>query len=795
MNAKLTRWMLIISLLLLTSTAHADPASPLIHDLRISQIYGGGGTSGAALKSDFVELYNHSDSAIDLSGWSLQYASAAANNWSVTPLGPVVIAPYGYLLVKMAEGSGGSDAGTALAQPDVVGSINLSSRSGKVALVEAVATISGFGDPAIRDFVGYGSANDFEGSGPAPGFSNTTGAARKSGGCIDADDNAADFDSVDPAPRNSQSPGTVCGLRLRDIQADRHLSPYAGFIARDLPGVITVVRPSGFYLQDPEPDRRVSTAEALFVRTAEVSGLFPGDALLVTGLVQETRDEFNPAELTVTTLISPTISLQSQANPLPPPVILGLNGRVPPHQVIDDDANGDVETSGIFNATVDGIDFWESLEGMLVQVENALIVGPNSSGVIAVVGDGGALASGLSPRGALVIGPDDFNPERIFVNPLFQTLPRLHVGQRFSAPISGPLDYVNGNFVIQAVGLPAALPFDLPPELAPAALSDQLSVATFNVKNLGPDDGPAAFAALAAAIVDNLDAPDLLALQEVQDNSGAADDGVVDAALTLGLLIDAIAAAGGPAYDFRQINPRNHGDGGQPGGNIRVAFLFRSDRGLTFVDRPGGDAVTPTFVVAGGFGPELTLSPGRIDPANPAFFNSRRSLAGEFRFRGRTIFVIANHFNSRIGDTPLFGRWQPPQLSSEPGRIAKAQVIHAFVAGLLDLDPAARVIVLGDFNDFHFAPALQTLAGDKLHPLSFDLPATERYSYIYEGNAQMIDHILVSDSLYAAQPEIDVVHINPEYAVADQFTDHDPVLARFILPDLTEVLFIPLMRR
>ena len=159
----------------------------------------------------------------------------------------------------------------------------------------------------------------------------------------------------------------------------------------------------------------------------------------------------------------------------------------------------------------------------------------------------------------------------------------------------------------------------------------------------------------------NLRSPDLVSLEEVQDDNGPANDATTDATLTYRALIAAIRLAGGPEYDFRQIDPVDDQDGGEPGGNIRVGFLFRTDRGLSFVDRPGGTPTTSTEVLGAGNGARLSASPGRIDPTNPAFNNSRKPLAGEFRFRGRTVFAIANHFNSKGGDDPLFGRFQPPQ--------------------------------------------------------------------------------------------------------------------------------------
>jgi predicted extracellular nuclease len=140
--------------------------------------------------------------------------------------------------------------------------------------------------------------------------------------------------------------------------------------------------------------------------------------------------------------------------------------------------------------------------------------------------------------------------------------------------------------------------------------------------------------------------PDIIALQEIQDNNGATNDGTVDTSLTYQTLIAAIQTAGGPVYDWRDIAPVDLVDGGEPGGNIRVGFLFRTDRGLNFVNPPGGDAITATSVSLGDNGVELSINPGRIDPLNDAFLDSRKPLAAEFLYNGHTLVVIANHLNS-----------------------------------------------------------------------------------------------------------------------------------------------------
>jgi len=295
------------------------------------------------------------------------------------------------------------------------------------------------------------------------------------------------------------------------------------------------------------------------------------------------------------------------------------------------------------------------------------------------------------------------------------------------------------------------------------------------VENLDPGDPPDKFDRLAAGIVTRLAAPDIVALEEIQDNNGPINDSVVSADATLLKFTDAIAAAGGPRYQWRQINPVDDADGGEPGGNIRVGFLFNPAR-VTLVDRPGGDAESPVGVVAGPNGkPRLTVSPGRIDPLSSAWLNSRKPLVGEFVFNDKTVFVVANHFNSKGGDQPLTSRFQPPQRETEAQRLQQATDVREFVGQLQAVKADANIVVLGDINDFEFSPAVAKLTeGGALVDLVTTLPAGERYSYVFQGNSQTLDHILVGGRFKSVA--YDVVHINAEFF--DQASDHDPQVVR-----------------
>ena len=589
------------------------------------------------------------------------------------------------------------------------------------------------------------------------------------------------------APSNPTFGSTAeVSLEIHDIQGAGHRSPHVGQPVTTT-GIVIAKSSNGFWIQDPEPDTDPATSEGLFVFGTAAAGLVAvGDLVHVSGTVAEFRaGGSTSANLTTTELASPILAVQSHGNALPAPTIIGTGGRIPPTTVIEDDASDSVETSGVFDPATDGIDFYESLEGMLVQVNNAVAVGPrNSFGEIPVLADDGAGASLRTLRGGIVIRPTDFNPERIILDDVLAATPMAKVGDHFSTVV-GVMDYSFGNFKLLVTATPTLADGGLTRETTRVPADYEIAAGTYNVENLAPTSG-VAVARHADIIVNHLRSPDLFAIEEIQDNSGLANDGVTDASVTWSVLIQAIQAAGGPLYQYRQIDPVNNQDGGVPGGNIRTGFLFRIDRGLEFIDRPGGDATTPAMVVSTPSGPQLSVSPGRIDPGNVAWSSPegvRKPLVGEFRARGKKLFVIANHWKSKTQDNPLFGRFQPPVRGTEAQRNAEAQVVRDFVSEILALDPNANVIVLGDLNDFQFSDALTTLKGSgdlELHALIETLEESERYTYVFDGNSQVLDHILFSDNLFTHfQFEYAVVHVNSEFP--DQASDHEPQVVRLDL--------------
>jgi endonuclease G, mitochondrial len=246
------------------------PAPPAPTTLVISQIYGGGGNSGATYKNDFVEIFNNGTQTVTFSNWSVQYASSAGTSWQRTPISGT-LQPGQYYLVQLAAGSGGTEN---LPTPDTIGTINMSGTSGKVALVKNNTSLSGScptGDPNVLDFVGYGGANCFEGSSPAPTLSNTTAATRSRGGCRDTNFNGANFVEAAPAPRNSASALNACPAGDPSPEVYQ-TTPSGGATSASLTGNIAI-----------DFDEAVDVVGNWYQISCTKSGLHPATANAATG--------------------------------------------------------------------------------------------------------------------------------------------------------------------------------------------------------------------------------------------------------------------------------------------------------------------------------------------------------------------------------------------------------------------------------------------------------------------------------------------------------------------------------
>ncbi|MBF2014119.1 MAG: choice-of-anchor I family protein [Rivularia sp. T60_A2020_040] len=568
-------------------------------------------------------------------------------------------------------------------------------------------------------------------------------------------------------------------VKIYDIQGAAHTSPLVGESVTTT-GIVTAVDRNGFYLQDATGDGNNATSDAIFVFTSSAPTVTVGDDIEVSGTVRESFPGGAATGNLSTTQIggSPTVTVKSSGNTLPTATIIGAGGRIPPTENIDDDAFGTIAGKGNFDPDTDGIDFFESLEAMLVTAKDAVAVaGTNRFREIFTVVDDGTDATGISQRGTLNISPDDFNPERVQIQQNTEiltgfTIPQVDTGAKLG-DVTGVVGYGFGNFEIYPTQSFTVTPATIQPKTTTIeGDADKLTVASYNVLNLDPNDADGdtdvadgRFDAIATQIVSNLKTPDIIGLQEVQDNTGSTNDGVTAADQTLQQLVDAIAAAGGPTYSFIDNTfISNNTSGGQPGGNIRTAFLYNSDR-VNLVD-----------------GSVATIQ-------DTAFAGSRLPLVAKFTFNGEEVTVVNNHFSSKGGSAPILGVQQPFEARQEEvavngsldERQAQAQAVKGYVDGILAADANSNVVVLGDFNEFEFVSPVTTLA-ESLTNLTETVPEDERYTFNFQGNSQSLDHILVSANL-ADNAEFDIVHVNSEFAeTAQRASDHDPLVASLSIP-------------
>lgn len=242
--------------------------------------------------------------------------------------------------------------------------------------------------------------------------------------------------------------------------------------------------------------------------------------------------------------------------------------------------------------------------------------------------------------------------------------------------ITGVVTYAFGFYRIlplTRVSVAASQEPRLPPptSLTTDGACSGLTIGSYNVENFWPGD-TAHVLAVAQHIVEYLKTPDLIFLQEVQDDNGETNDGTVSADLSLSALSDAVRALSGAAYNYTYISPVNNQDGGAPGGNIRNAYLFRADI-LQLRNPNAGNATLANEVLPGA---ELKFNPGLIEPSNAAWSNSRKPLvaAWETLDGNNTFFTVNVHWGSKGGSSSIHGDARPPVNGGVEKRMAQAKV-------------------------------------------------------------------------------------------------------------------------
>ena len=792
-------------------------ASSVQAQVVISQVYGGGGNSGATLKNDFIELRNNGPTAVDLTGWSVQYASSTGTTWNGRTNLSGSIPAGGFYLIQQAQGAGGT---VDLPTPDATGTIAMAGTAGKVALSRSTTALTGAcptADANMVDFVGFGSAaNCFEGSAPTGTLSNTTAALRGGDGSIDTNNNGADFAVGAPNPRNSgaeppEPPDPPLALTIAQIQGNGLLSPHNGKrVVTE--GIVTAIKfNNGFFLQAANDDGDPATSDAVFVFTSSAppATAAVGNRVRVTGTVEEYTPSSNPHQLAITEIVTPTVEVLETGLALPAAIELTAAELSP------DALPGTLER----------------LEGMRVSVAQSVVIAPSggsidendalsfSDGVFHVALPGVARPfreAGIGVMDAITL-PAGKNPPRFDTNQ--ERLMVRSRGQVGAQPLSvdtgaevagllGVLDYFAGTWaLLPDVATPPTVSGGRLPEAVNDPRYDEVTVGSFNLLRLfdevndsngavtlTPEALDKRLAKAALAICDYLKTPDILGAVEVEN---------LRVLQLLSERIDATCAAR-PGY-VPYLQP------GNDVGGINVGFLVSS--------RLTADGVARVEVLdVAQFGKETTL-------ANPNGTTSLLNDRPPLRLRARVhqdatssypLTVIVNHLRSLndINDTlPGSSGWATGGERVRVKRGAQAVYLAQLVEEMQQANPDEKIVLVGDFNAFEFndgyVDVMGIIRGDAApedqvltwmpSPLTVPLvdgsqliadPA-QRYSYSFEGNAQTLDHVLVNESLVMdAALRVDHARINADFGVdnfgdatlAVRSSDHDPVRLSIRVP-------------
>ena len=594
---------------------------------------------------------------------------------------------------------------------------------------------------------------------------------------------------VTPATTTDKNEGTPAGAtapaaqvtapkevkNIGEVQGESHQSPLVGKEVVINNVVVTKTDKTGFYVQDKVSDNNPRTSDAVYV--ASKDKVESGDLLKVQGTVKEGyMEEYSvkpgqtfkkPAgSLTVTQIINATITKLGKADL---PKALNISEKMP-KDIVDN-------TPTKYNPETEALDYWESLEGMRVEVTKPKVTGPQYKGDIYVL-PGDYKGQKLNNIGGVNLRPGVQNTE---VLPI--TVGNSFVAKAkdyFNENISGVVTYKNKTYKIDPSSVPVIQDGGLKREVSKIYPSeDKLTIASYNIENFsannnGHDETPEEKVdKIANSFIKEVHSPDIITLIEVQDNNGGVSDGTVDGVKSGEKLAQRIKSLGGPDYKYTEIAPVDGKDGGKPGANIRVAYLYNPKRVTLIGKEKGGSEEAARFVNG-----HLEKNPARIDPTSVHFEKVRKSLAAEFEFKGERIVVIANHLKSKLGDDAIYGSNQPSIENTKAKRIEEAKILNAFIKEGLRQNPNLKFVLTGDFNDFEFSDSVKTIVGNELVNLMAEHEQGDRYSYFYRGSNQSLDNILISKNI-KDKVVFSPVHINASFMEEHgRASDHDPVVVQ-----------------
>jgi predicted extracellular nuclease len=736
----------------------------------ISQVYGGGGNSGATIKNDFIELYNRSEAAVNIGGWSVQYAATAGTSWQVTSIPANTVIPAGsYFLIKEAVGTGG----TIDILADVTGGIAMAGASGKVALASTTTALTGTKPTGatVIDLVGYGTANGFEGSGAAPLLTNTTAAFRRGGGAIDTDDNAADFTDGAPAPRYSGGDATAGGggeasscngstagtaAAIYTIQGTGATSPLVGQTVNTT-GVVTKQANNGFFIQDLAGDGDPQTSDGIFVfaSPALCTNAQVGNLVTVTGKVSE----YAPGTGTAATPLTELTSVTNVA-------LVGTGYTITPTVVTVPLAPGDS---------------FERFEGMLVTLQGTFTVQQNyflaQFGQL-TIGAGGrhetpsnayrpgspqnlALAD-QQARSRLLLddGSSTQNPNP---TPYFFASGLGRAGDVVSN-LTGVIDFGLATSSASGAGLyrlqPTSTPVFTtanPRATTPPAVGGNLRVAALNVLNFFTTftNGQTAFGGTGQGCS--------LGASVAASNCRGADN-IVEYQRQLNKIVREIAGLNPDAAGIMET---------QNNGNTAVQALV--DAVNAFV---GAGTYATIPVPAAGTGTDairvtMIYKPSRLTPVGLPFsdtdaINNRPTLAQTFAApNGEKFSLVVNHLKSK-GSCPGSGADTDQgdgQGCWNATRVSQAQRLRTFVAQVQAAAGSNDVLLVGDFNAYAKEDPIYDLTSngyiDQIGRFN-----TLGYSYVFDGTAGRLDHAIATPSLSSRVNSAVEWHINADESPA-----------------------------
>lgn len=762
----------------------------------ISQVYGGGGNSGATLKNDFIELFNAGNDTVNLSGWTVHYASSTGNTWNnKTTLGALSLQPGQYLLIQEGAGTGGSQD---LPTPDATGEILMGASNGKVALTNANVLLSGTNpsNAALVDIISYGASTPTEGT-PTNALTNTMAAQRLGGGCTDTGNNQADFTLVAPAPRNmSRAPSPCNGapapgpspspapspssVSIHTIQGPGATSPLVGQTVTTR-GVVTKLLNNGFFMQEPDADSDPATSEGILVFTSTSPTVSVGQLVQLTAVV----DEYNVGTAGNALTAAHTVTELKNVTNLS---VLASGQRIAPTVITFPEATNDD---------------LEHVEGMLVTIDTELTASQNyflgRYGQITLSANGRLhKATNLHRPGSVDARQvDQDNARRRIILDDGSSLQNPNPTPYFSADntqragdttpsVTGVIDYglataSNTGLADYRIHPTEAVVFTRahPRTDAPADVGGNVKVASFNVLNYFNGNGLGAgfptsrgattlaeFNRQRAKIIAAIKAidADVLGLMEIENDGTGAQSAVVD-------LVNGLNAAMGAGTYAVVPDPAN----GTGSDEIKVAMIYKPGK-LTRVGSSVSDITS---------------------------IHNRPPLAQAFSApNGEKFTLLVNHFKSKgCGDDGGVDADQGDGQGCYNGRrLLQAQALRGFITNLQAAQADSDVMVIGDLNAYAKEDPVHELTSNGFVDLSERFNGPGDYSYVFDGEVGYLDHALATASLSSQTTGVHHWHINadeptvidynaefkqpacaacgPDYYTATPYrsSDHDPVV-------------------